>query len=518
MKAKKVLAMLMASAMIMGTTVTAFAADVNITTDHASDTFQYLLVIKADNTKETGWTFVSDDIAKEYSDAWGITDANVEEDIPTVDDQQTIIWQLIKKENPSVTIQGMPTGTQPASDTNIAAALANIENGTYTLSGAQSANFDVPEAGVYYIKGLDTDDSDGTDIYSPMAAYVGLTYNADGTVNTEEKVEDNLTAKKAPGKPDKEAQDTDKVVEISAVREYQITSKVPYISSDKTVDRVYKMTDTLTGGDYEVETTGDHTGKLKVSVKVGDADAEERYVEITQNDETGEDTFVLDLSDLVEDITNPNAYKDIVISYNVRVTGTQVGNTVEMDGANTSGTPQYGADSEDLYTATISLIKYASDEDNNNLSDNEELANAEFVVYRLKEDGETKEYVKETVDENNKRTLSWVATIEDATKFTTDEQGKIEVVGLDVGTYYFHETKAPDGYSLNEEDVDVVVSQNGEATQIIVADPVSMVDTTLASLPSTGGIGTTIFTIGGCVIMVTAAGLYFATRKKEHNA
>ena len=39
-------------------------------------------------------------------------------------------------------------------------------------------------------------------------------------------------------------------------------------------------------------------------------------------------------------------------------------------------------------------------------------------------------------------------------------------------------------------------------------------NTQLASLPSTGGIGTTIFTIGGCAIMVIAAGLFFATRRK----
>ena len=42
-------------------------------------------------------------------------------------------------------------------------------------------------------------------------------------------------------------------------------------------------------------------------------------------------------------------------------------------------------------------------------------------------------------------------------------------------------------------------------------------NTKLSTLPGTGGIGTTIFTIGGCAIMVTAAGLYFATRKKEQN-
>ena len=39
--------------------------------------------------------------------------------------------------------------------------------------------------------------------------------------------------------------------------------------------------------------------------------------------------------------------------------------------------------------------------------------------------------------------------------------------------------------------------------------------TKLSELPSTGGIGTTIFTIGGCAIMILAAGLFFASRRKE---
>ena len=39
-------------------------------------------------------------------------------------------------------------------------------------------------------------------------------------------------------------------------------------------------------------------------------------------------------------------------------------------------------------------------------------------------------------------------------------------------------------------------------------------NTKLASLPETGGMGTTIFTIGGCLIMIVAAGLFFVTRRK----
>ena len=40
-------------------------------------------------------------------------------------------------------------------------------------------------------------------------------------------------------------------------------------------------------------------------------------------------------------------------------------------------------------------------------------------------------------------------------------------------------------------------------------------NTKLSTLPGTGGIGTTIFTIGGCAIMIAAAALFFAGRRRE---
>ena len=90
--------------------------------------------------------------------------------------------------------------------------------------------------------------------------------------------------------------------------------------------------------------------------------------------------------------------------------------------------------------------------------------------------------------------------------------------------YEFKETKAPEGYSINEtnatvtwSDTDITEDDISDENASAITGDASMKDTKLASLPGTGGIGTTIFTIGGVVIMISAAGLYFATRKKEQN-
>ena len=65
--------------------------------------------------------------------------------------------------------------------------------------------------------------------------------------------------------------------------------------------------------------------------------------------------------------------------------------------------------------------------------------------------------------------------------------------------------------STTATDVSVVENKNG-VVPTLVASPVP--NTTLSQLPSTGGMGTYLFTIVGVVLMACAAGAFFMSRKK----
>ena len=67
-------------------------------------------------------------------------------------------------------------------------------------------------------------------------------------------------------------------------------------------------------------------------------------------------------------------------------------------------------------------------------------------------------------------------------------------------------------YSVNNNIPNVTLEEGEHQNRTI-----QVKDSKLSALPSTGGIGTTIFTIGGCAIMIVAAGLFFASRKKSDN-
>lgn len=113
------------------------------------------------------------------------------------------------------------------------------------------------------------------------------------------------------------------------------------------------------------------------------------------------------------------------------------------------------------------------------------------------------------------------------------EAGNVTVTGLGEGTYWLEETEAPDGYNKVAARTEVkIVDKNLTATiedgkykENVVDDPatdvneeftnsgVQVINLTGAELPSTGGIGTTIFYIAGGALAV-GAGILLVTKKR----
>ncbi|MCU4970741.1 SpaA isopeptide-forming pilin-related protein [Bacillus toyonensis] len=101
----------------------------------------------------------------------------------------------------------------------------------------------------------------------------------------------------------------------------------------------------------------------------------------------------------------------------------------------------------------------------------------------------------------------------------SDENGVIKWSNIPYGDYQIFETKAPtytkeDGktasYQLLKDPIDVKVSENNQTVKLTIENNKSG-----WILPVTGGIGTTLFTVLGLTLMVTAAFVFF--RKKFAN-
>ena len=473
-KVKRILSVIMAMVMVLAMSVPTFAAGENATITlkrfDKANKVEYMQIIQKDETKTSGWAFTNK-AGKCFTEAFGLTDSE--------DAQQQVIWGLIQYKDNSVKL---PTGVTATAATaaKIDLALSKVAALTGFTVAKNKESIEVNAAGVYAIKAEETGFT-----YKTATAYVGFGEPYPALTNAE------VTAKKSPTSVDKTVADEDHVVAIGDIVTYTIEAYVPFIDAANTENRTFTITDEITGADYYL------AGPNAVnSVTMEGTDGQVGTINVNEAG-TG---FTIDLSELVADTSNPNAGKKIIVTYTAKVKELTVENTAGSHTADAT----YGGNNVPvkLFTGEITLLKYGDSDEANVLKD------AEFEVSK----DEAATPLKFKLQENGN--YRYAPDAEDAsTVVKTNAEGKIVVEGLNVGTYHFKETKAPEGYSINTDGKDITLTQTGVATAIVKASG-KLNDTKLNALPSTGGIGTTIFTIGGCAIMIVAAGLFFATRRK----
>lgn len=233
-------------------------------------------------------------------------------------------------------------------------------------------------------------------------------------------------------------------------------------------------------------------GILKFKEDVKAVDGENAEFTAFKTDKISDNQFKITLSNLAE-----AKGKTIKFTY-----------TAELLAAADANTPYANE-------ATLSYSKYVTPK---------KIANVKTFAFKLKkvnEDGdelggamfelrtdanESSSAIKFVADAEKK---NYVKADSTATGSATIEAGTVNVRGIKSGTYYLVETTAPQGYNVLDHAVEVKIDGEGNildkddkplASNIVVVENKKGL-----MLPSTGGMGTTVFAIVGLLVMAGAA-------------
>lgn len=296
---------------------------------------------------------------------------------------------------------------------------------------------------------------------------------------------------------------------------YQITGKMPSNIADYTTYK-YAFTDTMSKGlTYTAKTA---------KIKIGDTDVTGSFTESVTKNTDGE-TVVTWTCDNLKGIDGVTLNKDtkVVVTYSAKLNENAVigsagnPNTVYLTYSNN---PNKGGDGDTGKTPKDKNIVFTYKTVVNKVDQNKaSLKGAGFTLQKKvkKEDGTT-EY-------------------KEVKSFTAGEDTTFTFSGLDDGDYKLIESTTPAGYNTitpieftisaehnTTADEPTLISLSGEATTgeaTFTADTsagsltTDIVNQKGSTLPSTGGIGTTIFYVAGCA-MVVLAGVMITARKKAN--
>ena len=158
------------------------------------------------------------------------------------------------------------------------------------------------------------------------------------------------------------------------------------------------------------------------------------------------------------------------------------------------------------YTYEIPVFKYTIETE----STKKPLAKATFKLSK-KSDGSETIRIKQKTGEENVYLVDPNAT---TTEITTDSTGEFKIQGLDADTYYLTETKQPDGYNKLSAPIEIVIKADGTITiGDKTVEKVEVENKSGSILPSTGGMGTTLFYIFGAILVI-GSGVVLITKKR----
>ena len=282
--------------------------------------------------------------------------------------------------------------------------------------------------------------------------------------------------------------------------EYTITIKVPEAPAKKDI----KVVDTATAGLTLGETVS------AKAVKEGEADVDLGSYSWSAGKETSKDNkkaFEYELSIPAEKVV-ASAGKSIVLTYKAEVNEKAVVYVSEQNTAYIVYDNNKSAETVPVKVKTlgIQIIKFTKNGD-----EEKRLTGAEFTLWDAEKNGNKIAHVKETLADGKEGYRLAKEGEKAVDRIVVDENGEAYVAGLDNDApYYLQEEKAPEGYTMLKDRKEVIMDKTLSAYQ-----PVKVENKSGLVLPSTGGIGTTIFYIIGGLLIVAAVAFFVVRRKAD---